>query len=145
MLGTDKFNGYAKVNATALSAGGYANLNYKASSGDFDIGLGGKAAVAGASGSLGFSILDVPGTEDSKEYAVGKVKVTNKAFLLGLGVTGKSGISASADFDFSNTKVLDFGKINVNTIHFKLGGSFGVGADVELTIPILTIDMPWED
>ncbi|MBU3099291.1 MULTISPECIES: T7SS effector LXG polymorphic toxin [Clostridium] len=145
VLGTDKFNGYAKVNATALSAGGYANANYKASNGDFDIGLGGKAAVAGASGSLGFSILDVPGTEDSKEYAGGKVKVTNKTSLLGLGVTGKAGISASADIDVSNTKVLDFGEINVNAVHFKLGGSFGVGVDVDLTIPIPTIDMPWED
>ncbi|EPY2272061.1 T7SS effector LXG polymorphic toxin [Clostridium sporogenes] len=145
VLGTDKFNGYIKGNATALSAGGYVNCNYKASNGDFDIGIGGKASVAEASVTVGTSILSVPGNKESNEYAGGKVKVSKSTSLLGLSVTGKAGESVSADFDLSNTRVLDFGKINVNAIHLKLGGCIGLGADVNVTVPVPIIDMPWED
>ncbi|SUY64587.1 Uncharacterised protein [Clostridium sporogenes] len=145
VLGTDKFNGYIKGNATALSAGGYANCFYKASNGDFDIGIGGKASAAEASVTVGTSILSVPGNKESNEYAGGKVKVSKSTSLLGLSFTGKAGESVSADFDLSNTRVLDFGKINVNAIHLKLGGCIGLGADVNVTVPVPIIDMPWED
>lgn len=144
VLGTDKFNGYVNFKASALSANGYIN-NYVKKNGDFDFGIGGKASAADASVTVGTSILNVPGNNQSKEYAGGKVSVSNSTSLLGLSVTGKAGESVSADFDISNTRVLDWGKINVNALHLKLGGCIGLGANVDVTVPVPTIDMPWED
>lgn len=144
VLGSDEFNAYAKGSASALSANGYANC-YLKDNGDFNIGLGGKASVADASGSIGTSLFTIPGNEQSKEYADGKVKVKNSTSLLELSVTGKVGVSASANFNISNTEVLDFGEVNIDVMHIKLGGSLGLGADVELSIPVITFDMPWED
>lgn len=145
VLGTDKFNCYLKTNATALSAGGYANLYYKPSNGDLGIGLGGKATGASASFTLGTSLLSVPGNTVKNDYAGGMVKVTSSTSLLGAGVTVKAGASFAADFDVSSTRAIDWGEVNVNAVHVKLGGQLGLGADVDITIPILTIDMPWED
>lgn len=145
VLGTDNFNGYIKGSATALSAGGYANFNFKPSNSDFDIGIGGKASAVGASVTMGTSILSVPGNAVSKEYAGGNIKVSKSTSLLGYSVTAKAGASVSADFDISSTRVLDFGKMNINAIHLKLGGTLGLGADVDVTFPMPIIDMPWED
>lgn len=143
VLGSDQFNGYIKGSASVLSANGYIN-DYVKSNGDFDFGIGGKASAADASFSVGTSAFNVPGKSDSKEYAGGNVKVTNSTSLLGLSISGKAGVSASADLDVSNTTVLDFGKINVNAVHVKLGGSLGFGAEVDVTVPAITVDMPWE-
>ncbi|WP_143318377.1 T7SS effector LXG polymorphic toxin [Clostridium sp. HBUAS56017] len=143
VLGTDTFNGYVKANATALSAGGYVN-DYVKSNGDFDFGIGGKATGAEASGTVGTSILTVPGNTEKNEYAGGKVKVSTSTSLLSLGVKGKIGLSASADADVSNTQVLDYKGVNVNAVHVKLGGCLGLGAEVDATIPVVTFDLPWE-
>ncbi|WP_164880650.1 T7SS effector LXG polymorphic toxin [Clostridium manihotivorum] len=145
VLGTDKFNGYAKGNATFLSASGYTNCYVNPSNGDFDIGIGGKATAAEASFSLGTSILTVPAqNSSSQEYIGGLVKVSKSTSLLAGSIKAKVGAGGSADFDLSSTKVLDFGEINVNALHVKLGGALGIGLDVDVTIPVPTIDLPWE-
>jgi hypothetical protein len=145
VLGTDKFNGYVKANATALSASGYTSCYVNPSNGNFDLGIGGKATVGEASVSLGTTFITVPGHSNSGSFAGGKVKVSNSTSLLAASVKGKVGGGVSADFDISSTDVIDFGPINVNALHVKLGGSLGLGADVDVTIPIPTIDLPWEN
>lgn len=144
-LGTDEFNGYIKGNAKAYSANGNIDCYYKANNGDFNIGLGGGTTAAEASVTIGTSLFNVPEKEESKEYADGNIKVTKTKSLLGFNITGKAGESASAGVGVSKTRVLDFGDINIDSVNLKLGACLELGGDIDVTFPIPTIDMPWEN
>lgn len=128
VLGTDNFNGYAKANAELLAASGYAEFEFEDDR--FAIGLGGKASGAKASVDLGLSFL---------EYDTGDGK--GNVFGLGLEPEFNAGVSAHASL--SGEKITNWGPVNVNAVNLKLGGALGFGLNIDITLPIPSLNLGW--
>lgn len=134
VLGNDAFNLKADASAQVLSANGYAKCEAD-SSGNFAFGLGGDASLAGAKASVGGSFLSVP----MNGQKAGGEEIT----LFGAKVSGSAGVEAGAHFLVENTKVMDYGGVNINATHIKLGGKLGLGLEIDVTIPTISFDWPW--
>lgn len=128
VLGTDNFNGYVEGNAELLSASGHAEFEFE--NDRFAIGLGGKASGANVSYAGGVSFL---------EYDKGD----GRGNLFGIQGGPKLDAGVSANFSLSGEKAMSFGPVDINAVNLKLGGSLGLGFDLDLTLPIPTLNFGW--
>lgn len=120
---------YAKGEAKVLDAEGYLKAEYE--DGDnFSIGIKGEASAASAKGSIGTDLLSISG-EDSQ---TGK-----KESLFGFEISGKVGPVVGAEASLERKKVWENENISIQTNTITLGGSFGIGGDITVTVPDISI------
>ncbi len=131
-VGSDDFNGYAKGEASVLSASGFAKAEYESST-DWCLGVKGSASAASAKGSLGFSFLEVDVPDESDPE--GKKKKN----LFGLEATAKAGASTSGALYAESEKVIDTNIVDVNTFTVDVGLEALIGAEVNFTVPYITL------
>jgi len=125
-VGNENFNGFIKGDAEVLGANGYAVAEYQDKN-DFDVGLGGKASLADASASAGFSFFGA------------KVNKTGeKTNLLGLNVGVKADAGVSAGARVTSKNVYDGSVVDVNVVSIKVDLSALVGASVDVSVPEVT-------
>lgn len=130
-VGTDDFNGYIKGDADVLSASGYAVAEYEDKN-NFDIGLGGDAAVAEASVSGGVSFFKV---KTKTKLPDGTEEKTN---LLGFKVGPKAIAGVSAGARVTSKNVYDGSVVDVNVVSIKVDLGALLGATVDVSIPEVT-------
>lgn len=141
VLGTDNFNGYVKASASALSAKG--NVAFEFEEDGFDVGFGGKLSLGEAKASIGTSLLSVPASEEnktSKTYANGKIKTSKETSVLSGSIGVKATAGVSADLEISGKKVAEVGPININAVSLKASAALLLGVDIDVTIPLPSID-----
>ena len=141
VLGTDDFNGYGKISVSALSANG--NVTCEFEDDGFDVGFGGSASKGEVKATIGTSLFSVPANEENKHektYLDGKVKGSSEISLLSSNLSLKATAGVSADLEVSGKKVAEIGPININAVNIKAGAAFLVGMDIDLTIPLPSID-----
>ena len=88
-------------------------------------------------------INSVPANEENKHektYLDGKVKGSSEISLLSSNLSLKATAGVSADLEVSGKKVAEIGPININAVNIKAGAAFLVGMDIDLTIPLPSID-----
>jgi hypothetical protein len=133
-LGSDKFNGYIKGNASVLSADGYLVKEFEDAE-NWDFGVGGSASLAGASASAGFSFLEVKGSGKDENGEPEKVNL----FGLSGGVSAAVGVDAGARV--TSQTVIDSGVVKVNTVSVSLHAKALLGVNIDITFP--TISFGW--
>ena len=107
------------------------------------MGFGGKLSFEEAKASIGTSLLSVPASEEnksSKEYAGGKIKTSKETSVLAGSIGVKATAGASANLEMSSKKVAEIGPINVNAVSLKASAALLVGVDIDVTIPLPSID-----
>lgn len=141
VLGTDNFNGYIKASASALAASG--NVAFEFEEDGFDVGFGGEATLGEAKASIGTSLLSVPASEEnktSKKYANDKIETSKETSVLAGSIGVKATAGASANLEVSGKKVAKLGPINVNAVSVKASAALLLGVDIDVTIPLPSID-----
>jgi hypothetical protein len=123
ILGTDEFNGYVKGEAKVLSADGFAAAEFEDKN-NYDIGIGGSATLAEASGEIGLSFLKVKssGSGESKN-------------LFGLSGKAKASAGVGAGVRLTSENVYDGSIVDINTVSVNVNLKAIIGVELSVTVP----------